>query len=286
MANEYVPKYLRLDATESSEEAALGRTLLEANFDRLTRLIQSGRYQGFSLAPGSRLWGDDRHTPYNPISYQVAWYAMVAVDHLRFVRDSLQSRGEFAVMAEYTVVRSAIEAAGYGYWLLDGGTQTKRVRNSLRLSWDSIDDVESLLGSSGGSKDGGRDIRTRLKQIQAEGPAHQGSIEDLPTITRILGLTDTRIGFQRMTGLEAWRICSGIAHSNTPVAIALLEHEQVETSDAIGAISRLSNRIGLLATVYEIAMTYLERLLDLWETAATQPVNRSSTRRRVELGRG
>lgn len=280
MAYEYMPEHIRLDSSESSEDERQGKLVLDAAFDRVTHLIKSERYHGFPVVEGSRLWGDDRHTRYNPMSYQVSWYAMVAIDHLRFVRDSLIARGEFAVMAEYAVVRSAIEACGYGYWLLMGGTQAKRVQNSLRLCWGSISEVETLLGATGGPPDGASDVRDRLKEIHLAGPARHASIENMPTVTRILQLTDSSMNFARMTGLEAWRICSGMAHSNTPVAIALLEHQQVERADTTGAVSRLTNRIGLLATVYEIATTYLERFLDLWEAAATTSVTRSSTRSR------
>ncbi|GAA4157813.1 hypothetical protein GCM10023068_43730 [Leifsonia shinshuensis] len=118
MEEQYSPRYTRLDAFESAAAQAAGAVLQHA-FDRLTSLIESGRTV-VSNASGSTLERDDELTPYNPISYQLAYFALVSVDHLRFVRDAISTRQDLAVMAEYSVIRSAIEASAYAVWLATG----------------------------------------------------------------------------------------------------------------------------------------------------------------------
>jgi hypothetical protein len=164
----YAPTYIRLDASDSPEDRAAAVVLQNA-FGRLTQLIESGGTAVPNTA-GSALARDDELTPYNPVSYQLAYFVLVSVDHLRFVRDAIESRQDFAVMAEYSVVRSAIEASACAIWLATGGTQTKRVRNSLRLSWDSASDAATLMRAAGDDRNHLDEIQNRLHEIQASGP--------------------------------------------------------------------------------------------------------------------
>ena len=241
--------------------------MLQHAFDRLTSLIESGRTV-VSNASGSTLERDDELTPYNPISYQLAYFALVSVDHLRFVRDAISTRQDLAVMAEYSVIRSAIEASAYAVWLATGGTRIKRVKNSLRLSWDSASDAAALMRVAGDDRNHLLEIEDRLLEIQAAGPARQGSIENMPSITEVLMIADRHVNTGQISGLEAWRICSGIAHSNPQVALALLEHTWI---DKDGGLSRIANNVDLLATVYEIGVTYLEAALAAWRRLAENP---------------
>jgi hypothetical protein len=266
MTDAYTPSYMRLNAIQSEEDRA-GRAVLDYAFTRLTSMINSGA-ASVTNSSGSTLEGDDALTAYNPVSYQLAYFALVSVDHLRFLRDAVLARDEFAVMAEYSAIRSALEASAYGIWLASGGTRSKRVRNSLRLSWDGATDASALMRATGDDRDTLGDIRKRLRTIQLEGPARQDSIEGMPSTTEVLIQTDKRVPTGTVSGLEAWRICSGIAHSNPQVALALLDHTW---ADKDGGLSRIANRVGLLAALFEIAVTYLEHLLAIWGELASAP---------------
>jgi len=212
-------------------------------------------------APGSALANDDRDTAYDPISFQIAHFRLNAIEHLGTIRTFFElTGGAVAVFSLYTLARASIEACALGIWILKGGTHAKRVKRSLIYVYAGERDVATLSRASGKDRDSEK-VYARLEELKARvGSIRQSSISDIPSTTDILKEVDLSLSGLHMSGLAAWRICSGIAHANRHVAAATHEMRLLHDIDGKSGRFLMTSSITLMASVIGTALAYLDEL--------------------------
>lgn len=220
--------------------------------------VDEWRRRAPSPLPGSQLAGDDIKTTYDPLSFQVQFYLSAAQDNLLTVREILDVVGHIPPMALYSMARAAIEAAAYGVWLLSGGTRVKRVKRSLRLSYDAQRTVVEISHAAGTSFDVDA-VYEELEQNKRalKGLDDRADLSAMPTISDILRDVDRGLRIEPASALEAWRICSGMTHANRWVAAAV--SETVDLPDP-NTEWELTGSAAMLATVLTTAVELRDHL--------------------------
>jgi len=208
--------------------------------------------------PGSPLAVDDSKTSFDPISFQAHFYLTVAQDHLSTIREFLEEVGRIPPTSLYSITRSAIESAAYGIWLLSGGTRAKRVKRSLLLSYDAQWSVVDIARATGSEFDPTL-AYTELEQIKraTKGIDNGADLSSMPTISDILREVDRYVAIEPASGLDAWRICSGITHANRWVANAISESVAVPGR---ATEQRMEASFAMLTTVLIAAVELRDQL--------------------------
>jgi hypothetical protein len=70
-----------------------------------------------------------------------------------------------------------------------------------------------------------------------------------------------------ITGLQTWKACSGTAHANGDVIVALLERVPTGHEDELGLTFMLTSRVTLTAGFLLVAVENAEELMRLFEEA-------------------
>jgi hypothetical protein len=169
--------------------------------------------------PGSRFEDDDLMKPTNPPSEQVMNLMRSALDHLQALAGAVEGDG-LRPLASFTLIRSALEASAIATWLMLPGVKDKRLKNSIRLSVENRRDTETYIKrfiSDDRVSNWFRDEMTATKN-RRPGTKNMDIEAPFPTLTSIILDTDKKQKFDALAGIDVWRACSGIAHSNAQFA--------------------------------------------------------------------
>jgi hypothetical protein len=255
---------------DSPAAEAQGRELLNIQWARLKALED---IPGSLVAlPGGELAADDDATgTYNPISHQLIFALSLAMDHLRTLRTFVEApNGGIPALAGYTLVRSALESACLGIWLVSGGNRNRRVFCSLHLSATNLRDMKRLIITDPTSVE--KDLR-RLEEIKATRPANNQKRLDrpFPKTNEIVRAAARKCEHGTNHALTVWQACSSIAHANNIVSVNMLERTRREGGTPQNAQYDLTSSVLTLARFLEIALDYVEYLVERFRARSETP---------------
>lgn len=232
--------------------------------------------------PASRLAAVDILTPYQPVSSQIQSFGTVAVDNLRATFLYVEKTNDIPMTALYSMIRAAVESTSYGLWMLSAGKNDKLAFLSLRLAYENNEDLGSLGKTFVSESDEEKgNVRKRLIELQQAIPSYRSKdLKQRATTTDVVSNADKAVGTRAyFTGLQVWKSCSGLAHSNLAVMHMLLERTFTGESTSTSGMYVLTSRITFVAGFLYTAVENLEALVGLVELASKP----QSHRRQVPL---
>lgn len=167
--------------------------------------------------PGSRFEEDDLLKSIEPPSEQVINLLRSAFDHLHAVADAVGEDGKGPrALAPYTLIRTAIEASALAVWMMSPTPKDNRLKNSIRLSVANrrATEVYSKKYNYGDTVSNWFKAEMSATKAQRPGTKNMNLDAYFPKITDLILKTDKHLKFSDFAGIDAWRACSGIAHSN------------------------------------------------------------------------
>jgi len=191
------------------------------------------RVQQLHPSPGSRFENDDLLKPTNPPSEQVINLLRSALDHLHTVADAVSEGGKGPrPLAPYTLIRASIEASSLAVWVMTPGTKDARLKNSIRLSIANRRATEVYNKKFDLGDHVSKWFKAEMIATKAQRPGTRNMNLDasFPRSTDLILETDKRLVFSGLAGIDAWRACSGIAHSNGQFAGAAVTRTATEDS--------------------------------------------------------
>lgn len=274
----------QMDTRESAEEVQTGMRYLAQLTERMEPIV--GKMDTDSLpkpSDSSLIAIVDSFNSYEPLSHQVESLLAVAIDNVRTTLSHLKMTEELPMTALYSMIRSAIEATSYGLWILRAGTQDKKAFLSLRLSYQNNQDLQGLekvlmTGRQEATPNARRQtIGRRLRERQRNLRSYANhDIESRPKITQIITEADKSVRHRNfVSGVQAWKVCSGIAHANMSVIRAVLERVPVGNPGSSGMSFQLTSRVTLVAALLGVAVENLETLLSDYDQACQPRPERS-----------
>jgi hypothetical protein len=240
------------------------------------------RVQLLHPLPGSRFEDDDLLKPTNPPSEQVINLLRSGLDHLHAVADAVSEGGKGPrPLAPYTLIRASIEASSLAVWVMSPGTKDARLKNSIRLSIANrrATEVYNKKFDLGDHVSKWFKAEMMATKVQRPGTKNMNLEASFPRSTDLILETDKRLIFSGLAGIDAWRACSGIAHSNGQFAGAAVTRTAAE--DYIVVTVKATTLFKML----EPAKQYFEFALKKAEghMAASSPKVRASRTRTVPL---
>ncbi|MGH1522880.1 hypothetical protein ACRAWC_01800 [Leifsonia sp. L25] len=201
---------------------------------RLPSWVENAELRIRMLHPleGSRAQVDDNVKPIDPPSDQIVHLLHSALDHLTMLAQGIEANGP-RPLAGYSLIRVAIEASALASWLMLPGTIDARVRRSIRLTWDNRQRVIVYTKKYPTPTDAiTKELRRLLTEVIQSRPGLKSLDLDKPFahLTDIIGDVDKKIPENRgakLIGVDAWRACSGIAHSNSNFAAGALSRTEM-----------------------------------------------------------
>jgi hypothetical protein len=251
---------------ESNEDARRALAELQVLFRNQERLAE--RADVLEVASGSSLALDRQAAPYNSVPDLVYNLLGVALDHLHGLQVSVEgSGGALLAMSSFTLIRSAIEAAGTGLWILQPEDRDERLLRSRRLIYDNRRQVSVLQTESGQNDPGFRRSETRLRlQLQARPSLAHHRIDKLASVTSRLRDASESVPQLSRPPLSLWRIASGIAHGNHHMGIVALERKQKGFSGFGGStMYEVTSSYAVVAEFYGAAIQMIDALIDLYD---------------------
>jgi hypothetical protein len=248
-----------LDTREGAAVEQAAQAGIEGARPLLLRIVQQSQRLP-NPVPDSWLGRVDLRTRPFETSQIARVFAQVASDNLRQVDQML--RKSLPPFAPYSMIRSAIESASLGLWILDAQDEQLAASRTLRIYRQNIASDrtmwESVVGKDSVSHD---DLNELAEQAHRalRGVSHS-SFERAVRSSAVIGavdgkhngVDDSQPPFGALSGLEAWRICSSIVHANPISMLHLLErHPDGEIGDSATRTSRLS----FVASFYVTACT-------------------------------
>jgi hypothetical protein len=196
---------------DSSAAAQWAMTVLDG-LPELAAKMET-RLQRLHGEPDSRLAVDDAAKPIDPPSAQMFQLLWSSHDHIRMFAEFMDKTGSIPTLAGYTLVRSTIEGASLALWLMRAGTVNARVARSARLTWKNRSDIEPFTRKFGTHTPAITEW-LRFQLAAARGMKSVSFDRPFPKFSDIMNLADDVQPPTALTALDAWRACSGIAHSN------------------------------------------------------------------------
>lgn len=245
---------------ESAEQQAEAERLLPELFARIEEFERHEDAGYFEVEPGSTLWVDDEYLYPLKISGPARASITSAIDQLRTVRLVVEG-GDMPWIALFSLLRSAIETAASGIWLLEQDDRDVRMRRLLHLEWGDIKAAEDMMGNLGSSIDPPR--TTREEWIQrplarrstvgtlSEIRAHVTSTTKVKVAQQVVWTTIERDGRPEGLILALWQGFSGLIHGRPYAMKVILDREELGYDDATGTVQVLltSGARSLLATL-------------------------------------
>lgn len=249
---------------DNRELTAIALSIMDG-FPKWTEPLET-RARLLKPMPGSRFEDDDRMKPTDPPSQQVTGLLRSALDHLQMVSDAMAASGPRA-LASFTLLRSALEASALAAWLMLPGTKDARLRNSIRLSIENRKDAETFNKRWELDTDVGKWFIAEMTATKNQRPGTKDMdlSKNFPTLTSIINDTDKKQRWTGLRGLDAWRACSGFAHSNMQFAGATL----MEVTDGKSVANTL--RPTIFMAMLEPTKQYFEFSLGLAEKHRAPP---------------
>ncbi|WP_438854366.1 hypothetical protein [Agromyces sp. M3QZ16-3] len=247
------------ESLESDEDIHRGMAVLERIGLRMHGLEDLSR-----PSPGSILAVEDQLVPYEPASHLVRHYDGVARDNLQAVTDVALAALEdprnsgLPSFALYSQLRGSIEATGWAHWLILPSPKAKRLLRAMQITYGHAEDFGDTIRNLG-LEFPSEARKERLIQIKDEIPQlRQRKLTRPPTTTAMLRESGSILPPHPLSALNAWKLCSGMAHGSRPVVYNLSERRQLAGPDEHGSVAlQLQVRIGWVATIAKLADDFI-----------------------------
>lgn len=181
-----------------------------------------------AILPDSSLAVDDGMCQGVELSTHVGYHLIPsAVDHIRYLTNSILETRLFPAFGSYTLVRSTIETASTMLWLLAPQSRRIRLRRHLRMEMANVyaakkmmqtqNDLGEFLGRTVSPSAPDDFVAGRVVAIAAAADRIGipiGEIRHAPTITSIIKETAQESGGSPQAFLD-WQIASGAAHGKS-----------------------------------------------------------------------
>ncbi len=279
-ANEAPRRRLR-GPSEEDEQAAAGRLIDVLN--QMAAVI--ARHEKLMQTPSqvrSELASDDAMTAPLPTSNLVIYSQNVAVDNVKALR-ALLLQGDGLTLyqvAQYPLLRAAIESSAEVIWLLGPDQQSDRVRRLLiaRASEYKYDRALVATATVENANDGPATKKERARIRQGGARQHKNNLRSLRQIGAKAGLSEdeyigTDLPWQDIIeyasrlalapspeiGPTLWRVASGFSHpsSSRSLMMSVIEQDGETVGDDIPA--RVSASVQNVASTAQAALTLLKR---------------------------
>lgn len=257
----------------ASDEAEWdGQRRLGAAFARIDE-IAARLDGGVGVEPGSQMESDDAATEYDRMSHLVNRLLLSAVDHLWTLGHLLQVGGGVPPFSCYTLIRAGLEGAALAIWIIHHGKRQRRILRSLQFAHRSFKDVAPLGTVLGAVQMDLEKTRIRLDGLRAAaGVASDSDVTNFPRISEVVliaqGKVAPALARRTLSGIDVWRMCSGMAHHNPVVAFSVMERRHVaRASDGKSGSYEMTTSIAVLADCTGVAVNFLTHALSAYERA-------------------
>lgn len=241
-----------------------GIALLQLSFQRLDAL--SARAAAARVVPTSSLAGDDRATPYAPLSSQINSAMAVATDHLMGLRVAIEDSGwKIMTFAWWTLIRSAYESCGNALWLMSPAERDTRVLRSLQITHDARKSVNTAVLELGRADPGFDRMHARIVELRDARPGIVGRTLNPDSLTKRLREVSPLVPHSFDPPVALWMLSSGMAHGNSAMFLSLLERRQLTVPVNGTAEHSLTTSVGVLAMFYGAALEMIQVALDLFD---------------------
>lgn len=286
MSSDEAPRRRLRGPSEEAEQAAaqrLGHALdqMAAIIRRHTKLITP------QPQPRSELASDDALTDPLHTSHLVTYAQTVAIDNLKALR-ALLLQGDGLTLyqvAQYPLLRAAIESSAEVVWLLGPDDQRERVRRLLVARTAEFTYDRRMVAEAGARRDGdsAATSKTRARLRQDAARSHKTNLGHLRQVGARVGLTETefigtdlpwqdiiedasQVALQPVpeVGITLWRVASGFSHpsSSRSLMMAVIEQDGEPIGDVIPArVSASVENVASTATAAVALLQHSERLI-------------------------
>ncbi len=236
----------RHDRQETKDEEQQAIKLLNQEHDRFTALPSEMP----DPAPGSVLQLEQRHTARQPIHTMVLSHRARATDNIarlfNLTLDLPKAQVRAYPFSGYSLIRTAVESAAVGLWLIQPNRKATRVLRALQSSkqheYEAIQFIEMIRPRevAAAARERHEQILSRLEELKnTVPPLRQREIGPVPSYTEILASVSARDSQDRTrydihSPLLAWKISSSFIHGSEVVTRALSDMRQTtEFEDGI-----------------------------------------------------
>lgn len=227
----------------------------------------------------SELASDDALTSPLHTSHLVTYTQSVAIDNLKALRALILDGDGLTLyqVAQYPLLRSAIEASAEVIWLLGPNDQRERVRRLLvaRASEFTYDRRLVLEAGAVREQDEAAMKKTRARMRQDASRSHRANLADLRRVAARVGVAESEfldadlpwteiVGYASElalqpaaeVGVTIWRAVSGLTHpsSSRALMLAVFEEDGPRVGDRISARVSASAQNVASTTVAALAL--------------------------------
>lgn len=258
----------KLDTSETPNEEQLGLQGIRLASARLAALEEWWFNNRPDVDRDSQIAAVNALTPYYPLEHQVGDFLSIGLDSLRTAVQVIEKLKEIPIGALYSMIRTAVEVSAYGIWLLSPSKVQKRAFLSLKLTYDNTDNLEGLekvLVRGTMTLPDRNATRRRLVELQQKLPAYRNhDISAATKISTVVQVADAHVNHRLFSGIQAWKICSGVAHANGLVLRMVLERRPTGERDELGETFVMTSRVMIVASCITSAVESLQALRDLF----------------------
>ena len=221
--------------------------------------------QSPAVEAGSSLSGDDAKVPTLLVSSAAYQCFVQAVDHLHAVHALLFTAEVLHPYAPYTLVRTAIENAATGIWILSPASRPERVRRCLKRAWENVRQGKEFMDRAGITpQPPARSIVQReqeIKDLAVRNGLDQSDVCGRWSTEHQIRCAGEALG-DSVAAQSFWRICSGFAHGHPWASLSMLERAEHDREGNVVQLRLTGSSDALLdLTYYAAAMTGKARAL-------------------------
>lgn len=262
----------RHDRQETKGEEQEAIRLLTLEHDRFTALS----LEMPDPAPGSILQLEQVHTAREPIHAMVLSQRARATDNIArlftLTLDLPNAQVRAYPFSGYSLIRTAVESAAVGLWLIQSNRKATRVLRALQRSkqheYEAIQFIELTRPAEVAAAARERHARIvgRLEELKnTVAPLRQREIGAVPSYTEILASVSSRdpqdrTRYDMHSPLVAWKISSAFIHGSETVVRALSDIRQ--TTDFVDGLAQFEVTPSLRLTAV-LTSTCVSLLRDL-----------------------
>lgn len=255
-----------LDTRESPEQERWGASHVLDCRATLIRVVQKS--QNLHVPPSDSWLGrvDAKTMPF-PASENVRLLATVAADNLREVDKTLRNR--LPIYSLYSLIRSAIESSSIALWQLEAKSEDLAASRTLRIHRQNVASDRTLWDTVV------RNTNSYYDELEEAVKAKHDALKGVNNAdfykavqsTSVIRNVDTIYPHKSrnldvFSGVEVWRLCSGVAHANQFSISKILERRPDKDPNKP---AYRSSRLSFIAAFYSTALHRTNLAIDSFE---------------------
>lgn len=217
--------------------------------------------------PNSWLGRVDNKTMPFPTSESVRLLATVAADNLREVDQTLKDR--LPLYSLYSLIRSAVESSSIALWQLEAKSEDLAASRTLRIQRQNIAADRTLWNTVVRTRNGYHDElhnKAEAKHNALKGINNSDfnkAVQSTSLIRNVDEIYPSESSIMDIfSGVEVWRLCSGVVHANQFSVSKILERRP-DLDPNLPAYR--SSRLSFVASFYSTALHRTNLVIDSFE---------------------